>query len=116
MLKWKLFMPDEPETYPELNKPLVLCDFRGILRKPTPAILTQRKDGSYWWDGGYIGECVWPMMWTTLLSLPKDPVIIEVKKCEGDRSCEWSDDGYCFDKPEDVSCDKIRIVHELSYK
>lgn len=115
MFEWKLFMPDEKETYPEVGQAVLLADFRGILKKPTPAELKLR-GGEYHWTGGYIGEATKPMMWIALPGIPMDPEIVEIKRCGGSKSCEFRDGGYCFDKPEDFKCEKIRIVHGLFLK
>ena len=111
-MNWHLYRKDDPNTWPKIDCPIVVyddtyCDFyickwNNEFKK---FVEPEKKIVHYWKECyyGYIGY------------IPNGHKAVKVKKCTLCRgTCEYEDDGYCFDAPEGTSCMFCEEVTEYS--
>lgn len=112
-MHWKLYRKDDPNTWPEIDCPMLVydevwCDFyickwNNNIKK---FIEPERKIMHYW------KECYYQYIGY----VPNGYKICETRRCSAypNKLCEYVDDGYCFDAPEDMSCKFCKKVNEYS--
>ena len=110
MTEWHIYKKDDPNTWPKINCPILVydenwCDFYickwnqelGRFVEPKSKLLHYWKECYY----QYIGY------------VPNGYRVHKTKKCTLRKGmCEYKDDGYCFDAPEDMNCEFCEEVIE----
>ena len=112
-MNWHVFKKDDPNTYPEIDCPILvyddvwcefyICKWNHIINsffEPREKLLHTWKECYY----QYIGY------------VPNGYKEIKTNKCvlNTEYVCEYEDDGYCFDAPEDAYCPFCKKVIEYS--
>lgn len=112
-MSWHIFRKDDPNTWPKIDCPILIydenwcnfyiCKWKQDLNK---FIEPNRKILHYW------NECYYQYIGY----VPNGYKVIKTKKCSEypEMLCEYVDDGYCFDAPDDMSCEFCKEVTEYS--
>jgi len=102
-MDWKLYKKDDPNTWPEIDCPILvyddemcefyICKWNQSLGK----FVEPRKKILHYW-----GECYYQYIGY----VPSGYKEIKVLKCgvSPKTSCQYEDDGYCFDCPREIQC------------
>ena len=103
-MKWRLYKKDDPNTWPHIDCPMVVCQDNKIMSY------------LYFWDNnehcfynrrsirGYnFKECYYAYIGY----IPKEyKTLYPIKcMCEYDDRCAYEDDGYCMDYENDCACE-----------
>lgn len=116
-MNWHLYRKDDPNTWPEIDCPMLVYvkyangseAFYLCKWNPSQKRFVDKNRGSlsFWFE-----ECYYQYIGY----VPNGYKVIKTKKCGiwPDRSCEYSDDGYCFDLPRHIKCKHIQEVNEYS--
>ena len=112
-MNWKVYKKDDPNTWPEIDCPILvydavwcefhICKWNHIINRfiePKEKILHYWKECYY----QYIGY------------VPNGYKEIKTTKCGQwpNSSCQYADDGYCFDLPRHIKCKHLVEVTEYA--
>ena len=106
-VNWKVFVEGVKNTYP-YNKNKLIHIYTG--ENHYLAIFTDR--GFITQDGIEL-HFFNPVFWQYVDYLPNKVVKrVETKCTKPNNSCEYEDDGYCFDKPVNMKCQYCKKITE----
>jgi hypothetical protein len=111
-MNWRVFKRDDPDTWPELDCPLLVCWTNGDDYR----LYNAKWDSE---DKKFIRDLKWivfqkgDVFYTYIGYIPYIERELHPRKCgKGDRMCAYEDDGYCIG--DSCECEHIKFVTEYS--
>lgn len=107
-MKWNLYNKDNPNTWPQIDCPMVVCKFYGDAMNIEVCSWDRRSNQFYdEIDSHYFNynECYYAYIGY----VPSGYKTRNVTKCTGNTDCEWCDNGYCLLRE---SCKQQKEVDE----
>ena len=117
-MNWHLYRKDDPNTWPEIDCPMLVCRyFSDFLYELKIMYWDQKLNLPYYIVNMEKYDCEEDELYYQYIGyIPNGYKAFKTTKCNIDPEygCEYECDGYCFDAPEDMLCEHCKEVTEYS--
>jgi hypothetical protein len=118
-MKWNLYNKDNPNTWPQIDCPMVIHTGWATENEPNPFKLAKWDNQNGWFKIDGCAVVMTECCYAYIGYVPNGYKTRNVTKCAGNTDCEWCDNGYCLLREsckQQKEVDEYRIEEKAIWK